>query len=96
MPFVVPIAGVVFLANAVWSCVQGYRIRHLQQRVEMLEDAQVSLRTQIAREQLSVPSAPVPVTIPQTVYYPPQNYMAVPPPPYRPQPSAPPSVSFGR
>ena len=76
LPFVVPIAAAVFLANGLWSCVQGYRIRHLQERIELLENAQVSLRTQIVREQLSVP---VPVTVAAPAYYPPTTA----PPPYR-------------
>jgi hypothetical protein len=89
LPFIVPIAGAVFLANAVWSCTLGCRVRHLQSRVEMLEDAAVESRTQAARQQLTVvPSAPPPV---QTVlvptappsYYPPPAFMGQ-PPPYRP------------
>jgi hypothetical protein len=86
LPFIVPIAGAVFLVNAVWSCALGCRVRNLQQRIELLEDANSYTRTQAAREQLSVP---VPVTVAQPIYYPPQTYMTGPPPPYRPQTSAP-------
>jgi hypothetical protein len=85
LPFIVPIAGVVFLANAVWSCTLGCRVQRLQQRVEFLEDAQVYSRTQMAREQLSVP---VPVAVATPTYYPPTGFPTGPPPPYRPMPVA--------
>lgn len=94
LPFIVPIAGAVFLANAVWSCTLGCRVRHLQRRVELLEDAQAYSRVHVAREQLSIPTAPtVPVVVATPAYYPPTGmtspYAPGPPPPYRPVASAP-------
>lgn len=95
LPFIVPIAGAVFLANALWSCTLGCRVRHLQRRVEILEDERAAVRLQAVREKLEAPAVQ---TVP--VYYPPIQ-TSIPigaPPPYRPMPvaTAPPAVSFQR
>lgn len=82
LPFIVPIAGMVFLTNALWSCTLGCRVRHLQSRIEMLEEAAIEARTQAARQQLTgMPTAPPPV---QTFLVPTAPPAYYPPPPYRP------------
>ena len=95
LPFIVPIAGVVFLANALWSCTLGCRVRHLQRRVELLEDERAAVRLQAVREKLEA-AAVLPQQVP--VYYPPIQTQMGAPPPYRPMPmaTAPPAVSFQR
>lgn len=96
LPFIIPIASAVFLANAFWSFSLSCRVRHLQRRVELLEDERTNTRSQVARQQLTIaPSAP-PVTT--QIYYPTQQptMLSYPPnilpPPYRPMASAPTDV----
>ena len=93
----IPVAAGIVLGNSFWSCVQSCRLRRLQQRVELLEDALLYSRTQMAREQLSVPApapTPIPIPIVAPAYYPPTDFPTDPLPPYRPQDSGLPTISF--
>lgn len=105
LPFVVPIAAAVFLANACWSFSLGCQVRHLRRRVEAVEERHQT-QTQIQIQQRPTPVA---VTVPAPAYYPgpmyqhphtnslPTHHNSLPthhnslPPPYRSLASAPPS-----
>jgi hypothetical protein len=85
LSIVIPVAAGIVLGNSLWSCVESCRLWRLQQRVELLEDAQLYSRTQMAREQLSAP-APTPTSIPivtPAYYLPPTDFPTDPLPPYR-------------
>ena len=70
LSIVIPVAAGIVLGNSLWSCIQSCHLWRLQQRVELLEDAQLYSRTQMAREQLSVPApTPIPIVAPAGGYH---------------------------
>jgi len=89
LPFIIPIASAVFLANAFWSCALSCRVRHLQRRIEVIEDEREFARTQ----QHTQPTITTAIPVIPPVYYPQQQTThAYPPPLFRPMPSAPTGV----